>query len=102
MTAAYALKSEGGKERAVDGSTPVCRAAAAPVKSLFASVALKAPTGGSSVARSPFEQMTEPFFIWIGIDFDIDERKQAEVELRRSKAYLAEAQRGDVARRPGL
>ena len=30
---------------------------------------------------------------WIGINFDIDERKQAEVELRRSRAYLADAQR---------
>src|SRR5882724_10773498 len=30
---------------------------------------------------------------WIGINFDIEERKRAEVELRRSKAYLADAQR---------
>src|SRR6267378_3134628 len=30
---------------------------------------------------------------WIGINFDIEERKQVEVELRRSRAYLAEAQR---------
>ena len=30
---------------------------------------------------------------WIGINFDIDERKRAEVELRRSRAYLADAQR---------
>src|SRR6476469_3539338 len=29
---------------------------------------------------------------WIGINLDIEERKQAEVELRRSEAYLAEAQ----------
>jgi len=30
---------------------------------------------------------------WIGINFDVEERKQAEVELRRSKEYLADAQR---------
>jgi formate hydrogenlyase transcriptional activator len=30
---------------------------------------------------------------WIGINFDIDERKHVEAELRRSKAYLADAQR---------
>jgi PAS domain S-box-containing protein len=30
---------------------------------------------------------------WIGINLDIEERKQAEVELRRSKAYLADAAR---------
>jgi PAS domain S-box-containing protein len=30
---------------------------------------------------------------WIGINLDIDERKQVEVELRRSKEYLADAQR---------
>src|SRR5882762_1536395 len=30
---------------------------------------------------------------WIGINLDIEERKQAEVELRRSKAYLADAER---------
>jgi formate hydrogenlyase transcriptional activator len=30
---------------------------------------------------------------WIGINFDIEERKRVEVELRRSKAYLADAQR---------
>src|SRR5712671_5984753 len=30
---------------------------------------------------------------WIGINLDIEERKQAEVELRRSEAYLADAQR---------
>ena len=30
---------------------------------------------------------------WIGINFDIEERKQAEVELRRSRAYLADAQK---------
>jgi PAS domain S-box-containing protein len=29
---------------------------------------------------------------WIGINLDIEERKQVEVELRRSEAYLAEAQ----------
>src|SRR6266850_831007 len=29
---------------------------------------------------------------WIGINLDIEERKQAEVELRRSEAYLADAQ----------
>ena len=28
---------------------------------------------------------------WIGINLDIEERKQAEVELRRSKEYLADA-----------
>ena len=28
---------------------------------------------------------------WIGINFDVEERKQAEVELRRSKAYLSDA-----------
>jgi PAS domain S-box-containing protein len=30
---------------------------------------------------------------WIGINLDIEERKQVEVELRRSKEYLADAQR---------
>src|SRR4029077_14677975 len=30
---------------------------------------------------------------WIGINFDIEQRKQVEVELQRSKAYLADAQR---------
>src|SRR5258705_246710 len=30
---------------------------------------------------------------WIGINFDVEERKQVEVELRRSKEYLADAQR---------
>src|SRR5258708_30574195 len=30
---------------------------------------------------------------WIGINLDIEERKRAEVELRRSEAYLADAQR---------
>jgi len=30
---------------------------------------------------------------WIGINFDIEERKEAEAELRRSKAYLADAQK---------
>src|SRR5712664_4016035 len=30
---------------------------------------------------------------WIGINIDIDERKQAEAELRRSKEYLADAER---------
>jgi formate hydrogenlyase transcriptional activator len=30
---------------------------------------------------------------WIGINLDIEERKQDEVELRRSRAYLADAQR---------
>src|SRR5580704_15093849 len=30
---------------------------------------------------------------WIGINFDIEERKQVEVELRRSKEYLADAER---------
>src|SRR5882762_10499228 len=30
---------------------------------------------------------------WIGINFDIEERKRVEVELRRSQAYLADAQR---------
>src|SRR6267142_1614903 len=30
---------------------------------------------------------------WIGINLDIEERKQAEVELRRSEAFLADAQR---------
>src|SRR6266850_5886076 len=30
---------------------------------------------------------------WIGINLDIDERKQAEAELRRSKEYLADAER---------
>jgi len=29
---------------------------------------------------------------WVGIDFDIEERKQAELELRRNKAHLADAQ----------
>ena len=31
--------------------------------------------------------------LWIGINLDIDETKRAEVELRRSKAHLADAQR---------
>ena len=30
---------------------------------------------------------------WVGINLDIEERKRAEEELRRSKAYLSEAQR---------
>jgi PAS domain S-box-containing protein len=30
---------------------------------------------------------------WIGINFDIDEHKRGEVELRRSRAYLADAQK---------
>src|SRR6266850_1693284 len=30
---------------------------------------------------------------WIGINFDVEEPKRVEVELRRSKAYLADAQR---------
>src|SRR3984893_221144 len=30
---------------------------------------------------------------WIGIDLDIEERKQAEADLRRSKEYLADAER---------
>src|SRR5882724_11755398 len=30
---------------------------------------------------------------WIGVNLDVEERKQAEVELRRSKAYLADAAR---------
>ena len=30
---------------------------------------------------------------WIGVNFDIEERKQAEAELRRSRAYLADAQK---------
>jgi formate hydrogenlyase transcriptional activator len=30
---------------------------------------------------------------WIGVNLEIEERKQAECELRRSEAYLAEAQR---------
>ena len=31
--------------------------------------------------------------LWIGVNLDIDESKRAEVELRRSKAHLADAQR---------
>jgi PAS domain-containing protein len=31
--------------------------------------------------------------LWIGVNLDIDETKRAEVELRRSKAHLANAQR---------
>src|SRR6202167_191157 len=31
--------------------------------------------------------------LWIGVNLDIDETKRAEVELRRSKAHLADAQR---------
>ena len=30
---------------------------------------------------------------WVGVNLDIEERKQAEFELRRSKAHLADAQR---------
>ena len=30
---------------------------------------------------------------WVGVNLDIEERKRAEEELRRSKAYLSEAQR---------
>ncbi len=30
---------------------------------------------------------------WIGVNLDVEERKQADVELRRSKAYLADAAR---------
>jgi PAS domain S-box-containing protein len=31
--------------------------------------------------------------LWIGVNLDVDETKRAEVELRRSKAHLADAQR---------
>jgi PAS domain S-box-containing protein len=33
------------------------------------------------------------FLYWIGINFDVEERKQVELELRRSKEHLADAQR---------
>jgi PAS domain-containing protein len=39
---------------------------------------------------------------WIGISFDIEERKQTEVELRRSKEYLADAERLSRTRFVGM
>jgi formate hydrogenlyase transcriptional activator len=41
----------------------------------------------------PFRADDGTLLGWIGINFDIDEHKLGEVELRRSKAYLAEAQK---------
>jgi len=41
----------------------------------------------------PFRADDGTLLGWIGINFDIDEHKRGEVELRRSKAYLAEAQK---------
>ena len=41
----------------------------------------------------PFRADDGTLLGWIGINFDIEERKEAEAELRRSKAYLADAQK---------
>ncbi|HXB53985.1 MAG TPA: PAS domain-containing protein [Vicinamibacteria bacterium] len=41
----------------------------------------------------PLRSTDGTILYWIGINLDIDERKQVEVELRRSKEYLADAQR---------
>jgi len=41
----------------------------------------------------PFRADDGTLLGWIGVNFDIEERKEAEAELRRSKAYLADAQK---------
>jgi len=41
----------------------------------------------------PFRADDGTLLGWIGINFDIEEHKRGEVELRRSKAYLADAQK---------
>jgi len=41
----------------------------------------------------PFRADDGTILYWIGINLDIEERKQAEIELRRSKEYLADAER---------
>src|SRR6267378_4907256 len=41
----------------------------------------------------PFRTDDGTLLGWIGINFDIEEHKRGEVELRRSKAYLADAQK---------
>jgi formate hydrogenlyase transcriptional activator len=41
----------------------------------------------------PLRASDGTLILWIGINLDIDESKRAEVELRRSKAHLADAQR---------
>ena len=41
----------------------------------------------------PFRADDGTLLGWIGVNFDIDEQKQAEAELRRSKAYLSDAQK---------
>src|SRR6267142_425320 len=41
----------------------------------------------------PLRKNDGTLLCWIGVDLDVEERKQAEVELRRSKAYLADAAR---------
>jgi formate hydrogenlyase transcriptional activator len=41
----------------------------------------------------PLRSNDGTILLWIGINLDIDERKQVEVELRRSKEYLTDAQR---------
>src|SRR5258706_3257956 len=41
----------------------------------------------------PLRANDRTILYWIGINLDIEERKQAEVELRRSKEYLADAER---------
>jgi len=41
----------------------------------------------------PLRKNDGTLLCWIGVNLDVEERKQAEVELRRSKAYLADAAR---------
>jgi PAS domain S-box-containing protein len=41
----------------------------------------------------PFRADDGTLLGWIGINFDVEERKQVEAELRRSKAYLSDAQK---------
>ena len=41
----------------------------------------------------PLRAANRTLLFWVGVDFDIDDRKRAEVDLRRSEAHLADAQR---------
>jgi formate hydrogenlyase transcriptional activator len=41
----------------------------------------------------PVRDATGAVLYWVGVNLDIEERKQAEFKLRRSKAHLADAQR---------
>ena len=41
----------------------------------------------------PVRAANGTLLFWVGVDFDIDDRKRAEVGLRRSEAHLADAQR---------